>query len=243
MKRVDSQYEFDRLMRLKWVLIVLDIIVFFIALATFGICLWIRFDLDFQQWVRGMHWYSYWYCMYVIMFAMVFTVLNTLLHAYGILSDSTAALGFTQFFHVVLMIIQFVGAVVICVYGVEESDVLYKELHATFLGLIYRMDYDPSATRALRMVQEFVHCCGARGSEDYTRAHKPVPMECRNQVTGKEYRYGCAQQMAWWLEPWTSYLAAACLALILLHVAQMIITSKVVRKIRQYRQPMDYEYD
>ena len=44
-----------------------------------------------------------------------------------------------------------------------------------------------------------VRCCGANGSEDYIAALKPVPMECRDQVDGGEYPYGCAQQFAWWL--------------------------------------------
>jgi len=43
-----------------------------------------------------------------------------------------------------------------------------------------------------------VGCCGADGSQDFINALKPVPMECRDLVTGVEYTYGCQQQLAWY---------------------------------------------
>ena len=37
---------------------------------------------------------------------------------------------------------------------------------------------------------------------------KPVPYECRDQISGNEYGFGCQQQLAWWLEPWSAFFAA-----------------------------------
>ena len=34
-----------------------------------------------------------------------------------------------------------------------------------------------------------IGCCGAKGSEDYNDALKPVPQECRHPITGIEYRW------------------------------------------------------
>ena len=56
-----------------------------IGLTTFTLCLWIRFDLDFWEWVEEIDWYTYWYCMYVIMFAMVFVIINSALGVYGVI--------------------------------------------------------------------------------------------------------------------------------------------------------------
>jgi len=101
--------------------------------------------------------------------------------------------------------VEIAGAVVILVFGIEQSDKLTDELNESLLKLIHRKDYDPRATRILNKVQEYVRmksnrrsrtllivfqvgCCGASGSNDYNKAHKPVPMECRNPVTGIEYR-------------------------------------------------------
>ncbi len=85
-------------------------------------------------------------------------------------------------------------------------------------------------------------CCGAKGSEDYTAARKPVPLECRNIVTGNEYRYGCQQQFAWWLEPWTASLAGVCAILLIVHIIQMIFVSKLYKRMRSYEQTANNEY-
>ena len=52
--------------------------------------------------------------------------------------------------------LEFIGAIVILVYGVEESDVLIKDLKEVFFKLIYRMDWDERANRILKIVQEYV---------------------------------------------------------------------------------------
>ncbi len=120
-----------------------------------------------------------------------------------------------------LMFVEFTGAILICIYGVEESPVLIEQLNEKFLALIYKLDIDPEASRILRQIMEYVSlvpanpvqvhncdndlllcfcqvgCCGADGSEDFINALKPVPMECRDRVTGVEYVYGCQQQFAW----------------------------------------------
>ena len=88
-----------------------------------------------------------------------------------------------------------------------------------------------------------VKCCGANGSEDYIAAKKPVPVECRDQVDGGEFSYGCAQQFAWWLEPWSAALAGICIFLLIVHIIQMVVTSKVMKQIRKYDKAYDYEYD
>ncbi|CAB4059370.1 unnamed protein product [Lepeophtheirus salmonis] len=100
-----------------------------------------------------------------------------------------------------LMILQFASAICICIYGVEESDILRRDLHETFIRLVMRWDEDPRASRIMRKIQEYVGCCGADGSDDYIQYFKPVPDECRDRITGVEYSYGCEQQLAWWLEP------------------------------------------
>ena len=45
-----------KLMNGKWGLLVLSLFNFIIGLVTFGLCMWIRFDLDFREWVRELEW-------------------------------------------------------------------------------------------------------------------------------------------------------------------------------------------
>ena len=53
-------------------------------------------------------------------------------------------------------ILQLIGAIVICVYGVEESPILVNELNEVFIKLVYRWDYDPRASRILKQIFEYV---------------------------------------------------------------------------------------
>ena len=56
----------------------------------------------------------------------------------------------------ICFILQLIGAIVICVYGVEESPILVKELNEVFIKLVYRWDYDPRASRILKQIFEYV---------------------------------------------------------------------------------------
>ena len=51
------------------------------------------------------------------------------------------------------------------------------------------------------------------------------------------------QQFAWWLEPWSATLAAACFIFFCIHIAQMVLTSKIMKQLRQYQRTyQDDEY-
>ena len=50
------------------------------------------------------------------------------------------------------------GAVVICLYGVEESHYAVDELNDVFMGLIYNWDTDPRAARVMKMIQVKSQC-------------------------------------------------------------------------------------
>ena len=196
------------------------------------------------------------------MVSMILAAITMLLVTWGAITEVRFALGFGIFLLAFCMLLEFIGAIVILVYGVEESDILTSDLKEVFFKLIYRMDYDSRANRILKIVQEYVSfeffkdvfnfdnleekkfkvkCCGANGSEDYITALKPVPMECRDQVDGGEFAYGCAQQFAWWLEPWSALLAGVCFGFILIHIGQAVLTSKVMKQIRKYDQAYTYE--
>ncbi len=94
--------------------------------------------------------------MYVIWIAMAFDLGTMALSIYGTIMESRFALGSTMVLLVICMLLEFIGAIVICIYGVEESDVLTEELKEVFFKLIYRMDYDERANRILKIVQEYV---------------------------------------------------------------------------------------
>jgi hypothetical protein len=56
MYRVESEQDFKTLMRQKWALVVLSVLVFITSIAIFCVCVWIRIDTDFREWVREIDW-------------------------------------------------------------------------------------------------------------------------------------------------------------------------------------------
>ena len=82
----DDEYVLERrITAFKWTMMVHHVLSFILALVTFCLCIWIRIDLDFWEWVVEIDWYSYWYAMYVIMITMVIVIINNLIGAYGII--------------------------------------------------------------------------------------------------------------------------------------------------------------
>ena len=49
-----------------------------------------------------------------------------------------------------------VGTIVICIFGVEESVTLTNELHDVFIDLVFKWDIDPTASRLLKQIMEYV---------------------------------------------------------------------------------------
>ncbi len=65
-------------------------------------------------------------------------------------------------------------------------------------------------------------------------------MECRDRVTGVEYPYGCQQQFAWWLEPWTACLAAIAFFYVITDVFGIWSNKRLRRHIWEFRQLTEY---
>jgi len=217
-----------RLESLQYILFITNVIMLLVALANFSVCIWIRFDLDFWEWVIEINWYSYWNAMYVVMVAMLLHAGNSLLSAWGTFSRNRTTLLISVILRLIFWCVTVAGVIVICMYGVEESKRLIKELDEVFKALIDKWDYDPRASRIMTQIQEYVGCCGGKAnSMDFIKVHKEVPFSCRHPVTGNRFRYGCPQTVAWWLEPWTSTLAGISLGFCLLDFLVIGITVRV----------------
>jgi len=188
-------------------LFLIQCVLLVLSLTAFSICIWIRFDLDFWEWCVEIQWYTYWYCSYVVMIGMLFKAVTLVLGAWAIHTRARSLLLLCVFLHVVAFILHLVGTALICVYGVEESTVLYAELNEVFMKQVYAWDVDPRASRIMKQIMEYIGCCGASGSSDFTDVYKPIPMECRHPITGNEWSNGCNQQMSFYLEPWSAPLA------------------------------------
>jgi len=188
-------------------LFVIQCLLLVLSLSAFSICIWIRFDLDFWEWCLEIEWYTYWYCSYVVMIGMLIKAGTLVLGAWSVHTMSRSLLLLCVFLHMFTFIMHLVGTILICVYGTEESTVLIAELNEVLMKVVYAWDVDPRKSRILKQIMEYIGCCGAGGSSDFTDVYKPIPMECRHPITGNEWSNGCDQQMAFYLEPWSGTLA------------------------------------
>ena len=57
---------------------------------------------------------------------------------------------------VIVGLLQFVGATVILIYGVEESSTLVTELNEYLIKLVHDWDNDPRAAAVLKQIMEYV---------------------------------------------------------------------------------------
>jgi len=199
---------------------------FLLSIIAFSLCLWIRFDLDFWEWCIEIGWYTYWNCTYVVMISMMLKAMLLVLGWWTVWTQSRMLSLLCAVLHPLMFILHLVGTIFIITYGVEESSVLTDELMDVFLALVYKWDTDPRASRILKQIMEYVGCCGADGGGDFIAVYKPIPVECREPISGNEWGSGCMQQLAWWLEPWTATLAGIGL---LLCVTDAVLTYVYLR--------------
>ena len=116
------------------------------------------------------NWYSYWNAMYVVMIAMLLHAGNSLLSAWGTFSRNRTTLlisvilrslphlnlvsPFKPIIRVIFWCVTVAGVIVICIYGVEESKRLIKELdEVEVMGIGVRAEcYVPGVQSSDRQV-------------------------------------------------------------------------------------------
>lgn len=63
-----------------------------------------------------------------------------------------------------------------------------------------------------------VACCGSEGPNDFLDLRQPLPIECRDTVTGHAFSNGCVNELTWYLEDKSIWAAAMAMTLAMLHV-------------------------
>jgi hypothetical protein len=80
------------------------------------------------------------------------------------------------------------------------------------------IDFPPLCMTPDRCVDEQAACCGADGPNDYIRLRQPLPIECRDTVTGHAFANGCVNEVTWYLEDKSVWAAALAMSLAMIHV-------------------------
>lgn len=64
-----------------------------------------------------------------------------------------------------------------------------------------------------------IGCCGYDGPNDYYSMKKPLPNECRDLITGNAYFHGCVDELTWFLEGRSGWIAWLAYGISSLHVS------------------------
>lgn len=72
-----------------------------------------------------------------------------------------------------------------------------------------------------------VGCCGADGPNDYIVLRQPLPIECRDTVTGHAFSNGCVDEMTWYLEDKSIWAAAMAMSLAMIHVNKSLSLKQI----------------
>ncbi|VVC91722.1 unnamed protein product [Leptidea sinapis] len=78
-----------------------------------------------------------------------------------------------------------------------------------------------------------IGCCGADGPMDFINLNKPLPSECRDSVTGNAYFHGCVDELTWYLEGKTSWLAGIVLASCMICVVNAVMSLVLVQAVKK----------
>lgn len=70
-------------------------------------------------------------------------------------------------------------------------------------------------------------CCGATGWQDYSNYNKQIPHECRDQVTGNMYVYGCNYVLPERFEPFMGWMSGIGLLLIVFQVPPLLHSIRI----------------
>ncbi|XP_011338911.1 tetraspanin-2A isoform X2 [Ooceraea biroi] len=197
----------------------------------FGLSIWMRFEPMFEEWVEFLNMYEFYIGIYVLVSTSVIVMAIAFIGCAAVLMEHIL----TLFIHVGLQVLCFIcglaGAAVILDYSTYDSKI-QPIIERAMYQLISNSHHD-TASFILRVIQETVACCGAEGARDYTQMRKPLPTECRDTVTGNAFHHGCVDELTWFLEARSGWLAGLAMALCMLHVIIAVLTLTLIRAIKK----------
>ncbi|XP_011882996.1 PREDICTED: DNA ligase 1 isoform X3 [Vollenhovia emeryi] len=207
--------------------------------AMFGLSIWMRFEPMLEEWVEFMNMYEFYIGVYVLIATSVLVMAIAFIGCAAALMEHIM----TLYAHVGLQALSFIcclaGAAVILDYSTYDSKI-QPIIERSMYSLIVNSHHD-AASSILRIIQETVGCCGADGPRDYTQLRKPLPTECRDTVTGNAFHHGCVEELSWFLEARSGWLAGMAMALCMLHVIIAVLSLTLVRAIKKEEESITFK--
>ncbi|XP_011298165.1 CD81 antigen [Fopius arisanus] len=206
----------------KYTIFSLNAILWIFGAAMFGVSVWMRADPGFQEWVEFLEIDEFYIGLYILIVASIIVMVVAFFGCAAALMENINAL----YIHIGLQMLGFclglAGTAVLLDFSTYDSDI-QPLIRRSMTTLIINSQYEKPGM-ILRMIQEGIGCCGSDGPMDYLNLYKPLPSECRDSVTGNAFFHGCVDELSWFLEGRSGWLAGISLALCLLHVIQAVLS-------------------
>ncbi|XP_076298550.1 tetraspanin 2A isoform X4 [Lasioglossum baleicum] len=205
----------------------------------FGLCIWLRLDPGFQEWVEFLDIYEFYNGIYILLAASILIIIITFIGCGVALMEHVLGLFVFVGLQLFCYVMGLAGTALLLDYSTYDSQI-QPLIRKSMLSLINNYQ-DDRATYVLQLVQESIGCCGADGPRDYLTLKKPLPNECRDSVTGNAFFHGCVEEISWFLEGRSGWLAGLALALCVLHIIIAALSVTLVRAIKKEEQTVTFK--
>ncbi|XP_045617280.1 tetraspanin-2A isoform X1 [Procambarus clarkii] len=202
----------EHLELLQYLLYIFNSVFFLAASAVFAMTLWVRFENNMNNYMEGLSMYTYWNITVALMVSAILVMMTSFLACCGAYFRSKCLLGTYMTMTVVTFLLLLGESAFMLNHGLEDS-LLFPYIQDTMKSLIHQYQWDTAAKRAVDIVQEYIGCCGGYSADDYTNIHMPIPDTCRDQVTGNQYKYSCAEVFSQYLEIRTGWITGLSLSI------------------------------
>ncbi|XP_076243297.1 tetraspanin 2A [Calliopsis andreniformis] len=229
----------QRIQCIKFTIFCLNAIIWLLGSAMFGLCMWLRLDPGFQEWVEFLEMYEFYIGIYILLAASIFIIIITFIGCGVALMEHIIGLYVYAGLQLFCYILGLAGTATVLDYSTYDSKI--QPLIRRSMTALINKYHDERATYILQLIQESIGCCGADGPMDYVNLKKPLPTECRDTVTGNAFFHGCVEEISWFLEGRTGWLAGLALALCLLHVIIAALSLTLIRAIKKEEESITFK--
>ncbi|XP_077291816.1 tetraspanin 2A [Arctopsyche grandis] len=221
----------SRIYCIKYTLFCFNIILWMLGAAIFGLAIWIRAEPGFNEWIIILKIQEYYIGIYILLISSVLIMIVSFVGCGAALMENTAFLTLFVISQIGGFIIGLAGTAVLLDFSTYDSKI-QPLIRRTITEFINNPQHEYSK-RMLTMIQEEIGCCGADGPTDYMFLRKPLPAECRDTVTGNAFFYGCVEELTWYLEEKSGWLAGIVMVACLFHVINTVMSMILIQAVRK----------
>ncbi|KAI8440458.1 hypothetical protein MSG28_001750 [Choristoneura fumiferana] len=201
------------------------------GISIFALCLWICIEPGFNEWMRVLELQKYFIGIYIILIGSLVIMVVAFLGCGAALMENVMLLYAYIGSQIASFVFGLIGSCVVLDFSTYDSGI-----QPLIRDVIVRLMNNPQhegSREILRMVQEGIGCCGADGPMDYISMRKPLPSECRDSVTGNAYFHGCIDELTWYLEGKTGWLAGIVLAACMVAVVNAVMSLVLIQAVKK----------